>query len=151
MPCLGLLCTRCTGTCVDLGYHSGCSEIKSSKHKVFKKNLSLCKFYAKHIRQAFVCSVEDIVTNRWACLLDTLTGGVRRHKLRWIGIWRTQIVFWVGATEWHLSFETGFETINVTLLTLTFWFRNQKCHTLGFGGHKLFLWVGALSDWGSLF
>ena len=36
-------------------------------------------------------------------------------------------------TEWHFSFETGIETKNVTLLTLTFWFqnrfRNQKCHT----------------------
>ena len=47
--CLGANTThqfRCTGTCVDLGYHSGCSEIKSSKHKVLK-NLSLRKFYAK--------------------------------------------------------------------------------------------------------
>ena len=34
------------------------------------------------------------------------------------------------ATERHFSFETGIETKNVTLLTLTFWFRNQKCHTL---------------------
>ena len=41
-------------------------------------------------------------------------------------------------TEWHFSFETGIETKNVTLLTLTFWFRNwfrnQKCHTLPLGG-----------------
>ena len=37
-------------------------------------------------------------------------------------------------TERHFSFETSFETKNVTLLTLTIWFRNrfrnQKCHTL---------------------
>ena len=106
MPCLGLLCTRCTGTCVELGYHSGCSEIKSSKHKVFPKTLSMCKFSAKHIRQAFVIvSVEEIVANRWACLLATLTGDVRRHNLRWSGIWRTQFFLWVGANEWHFSLK----------------------------------------------
>ena len=42
-------------------------------------------------------------------------------------------------TEWHFSFETGIETKNVTLLTLTFWFRNQKCHTLTYGANKVFL------------
>ena len=46
-------------------------------------------------------------------------------------------------TEWHFSFETNSETKNVTLLTLTFWFRNrfrnQKCHTLLFIDTKIAL------------
>ena len=118
MPCLGLLCTRCTGTCVDLGYHSGCSEIKSSKHKVFKKKSQFVQILRKAYQTSFCMFCRRHCHQQVSLLVGYTDGRCEETQVE---------------VNWDLE-DTNCFVGGGHWMTFKFRnrFRNHKCHTLDF-------------------